>query len=186
MATPARKIETGEIYHIISRGIDSKNIFLGEKDYFRFIHDMYEFNDENSARDVTYYFQKFPDPAGQEMERKPRRLLVEILAFCLMPNHYHLLLRSSINGGVVKFISKLNSGYAKYFNTKYKRAGPLYQHRFKAVPISKEAHFIHIPYYIHCNPLDLITPEWREKRISRPGKAIEFLNNYRWSSHLDY
>lgn len=186
MTTPKRKIEIGEIYHIINRGIDSKNIFLNERDYFRFIHDIYEFNDKDAATDASYYFEKFLDPAGQKIERRPRKLLVEILSFCLMPNHYHLLLRSFINGGVVKFLSKLNSGYAKYFNIKYKRAGPLYQSRFKSIPITNESHFIHIPYYIHCNPLDLITPEWREKRIPNPKKAIEFLNGYRWSSHLDY
>lgn len=187
MATQRRKIQTGEVYHIVNRGIDSKDIFLNKNDYLRFIHDMYEFNNEDTVSSVLYYFNKYSDPAGHNIiERKPRKLLVEILSFCLMPNHYHLLLRSFINGGVIKFLSKLGSGYAKYFNIKYKRAGPLYQSRFKSIPVINESHFIHIPYYIHCNPLDLITPEWREKKISNPKKAIEFLNSYRWSSHLDF
>lgn len=79
-------------------------------------------------------------------------------------------------------------GYAKYFNEKYKRSGALFQGRYKIVPITKEAHFIHIPYYIHLNPLDLEVPTWRERKIRTSDVLMieKFLGEYRWSSYLDY
>lgn len=188
MSSEKRKIERGKIYHVLNRGVDFRQIFLDERDYFRFIHDMYHFNDGRASTTVNYYFQKFPeslDLRGPDF-RKKRRPIINILSFCLMPNHYHLLLQPIVEKGLVKFLSKLNMGYAKYFNERHKRAGTLFQGRYKCISISDESHFIHIPYYIHCNPLDLIAPEWREKKILNPKKVIEFLNNYRWSSHLDY
>ena len=81
---------------------------------------------------------------------------------------------------------KLNIGYAKYFNEKYERSGALFQGRYKSVTVEKDSHFIHLPYYIHFNPLDLVAPEWRNKEIVNLDIAIKFLDSYRWSSHLDY
>lgn len=185
MATKKRNIESRQIYHVINRGVENRTIFLNDKDYLRFIRDLYEFNDENKSYNVGYFFNKTStesiDPRGQY-----RKTMVEILAFCLMPSHYHLLLKTLDRNGLYKFIHKLNTGYAKYFNQRHNHIGILFQGRYKLVPVVNESHFIHIPYYIHCNPLDLIASDWREGRIKNPKKAMEFLNNYRWSSHLDY
>jgi putative transposase len=166
--------------------VEKRNIFLNDKDYFRFIHDLFEFNDEELTFNVAYYFNSRSQEIKfqyLEKERKPRKLLVEILVFTLMPNHFHLLLRQKKEKGIVKFMQKLGTGYTNYFNKKYERVGGLFQGRFKAALVNKEAHFIHLPYYIHTNPLDLIygssTPiDWK--------KQMDFLENYRWSSYLDY
>jgi putative transposase len=83
-------------------------------------------------------------------------------------------------------MKKLNMGYAKYFNEKYERKGTLFEGRYKSVAVKHEAHFIHLPYYIHLNPLDLIFPEWRKRELRDRKKAMKFLESYRWSSHLDY
>jgi len=77
-------------------------------------------------------------------------------------------------------------GYAKYFNQKNKRVGVLFQGPYKKIPVTNETHFLHLPFYIHFNPLDLSFPEWRENKISNPEGALNFLKPYRWSSHLDY
>lgn len=175
-----------QIYHIYNRGVEKRNIFLDDRDYFRFLHDLFEFNDENSVFNVAYYFNsgsKEIKSQGPKKEKKPRKLLVEILIFTLMPNHFHLLLKQKRENGIVKFMQKLGTGYTNYFNKKYERVGGLFQGRFKAVLISEEAHFIHLPFYIHTNPLDLIygsstSIDWRER--------MKFLENYRWSSYLDY
>ncbi|OGY64720.1 MAG: hypothetical protein A3J53_02380 [Candidatus Harrisonbacteria bacterium RIFCSPHIGHO2_02_FULL_40_20] len=173
--------------------MDKRKLFLDDSDRFRFIHDLFEFNNLESANNVNYFFRQ--NKKNQYMDigrpyidskRKPRKLLVEILAFCLMNNHYHLLLRPLNDQGISQFMKKINMGYAKYFNEKYQRSGALFQGRYKLVHINQEAHFIHIPYYIHLNPLDLIAPEWRERKIKDYNKAIQFLENYRWSSHIDY
>jgi len=181
-----------EIYHVLSRGVDKRKIFMDDCDYFRFIHDLFEFNDEAPAESVFYFSRNKPTAVGQpnirykNQQRPPRKLLVEILAFCLMPNHYHLLLSSFVKGGISLFMKKLNGGYVQYFNKKQKRTGTLFERKYKSVLIDNEAHFIHMPYYIHFNSLDLISPEWRERKIKNLKKTMNFLNSYRWSSHLDY
>ncbi len=175
------------LFHILNRGVDKRKIFLDEKDYLRFIHDLFEFNDEEPAFNAGHFFKnQYIDVGRQYIERKPRKLIVEILAFCLMPNHYHLLIKPNKDSSVAEFMKKLNGGYAKYFNIKYQRVGALFQGKYKSVLIKNETYFIHLPYYIHFNPLDLIAPEWREREIKDYKKAMKFLENYKWSSYLDY
>jgi putative transposase len=175
-----------EIYHVLNRGVDKRKIFLDEEDYLRFIHDLYEFNNEEPVTTAGYYFNKYLDVGRPNIEKKRRKRIVDLLAFCLMPNHYHLLLIPKKPEYLTLFMKKLNGGYAKYFNEKYQRTGTLFERRFKRILIEKEEHFTHIPYYIHCNPLDLEYPEWRNREIKNPQEAIKFLEKYRWSSHLDY
>jgi len=177
-----REIVAGNIYHILSRGVDKRKIFSDDKDYLRFIHDLFEFNDIESPTNLNYFFKKNSMVIARPYihDKRPRKLLVEILTFCLMPNHYHLLLRPRFDNGITKFMKKLNMGYARYFNEKYKRSGTLFEGRYKSISVKNEAHFIHLPFYIHLNPLDLKSPEWRNKEV------IKFLENYRWSSFPDY
>lgn len=175
------------IYHVYNRGVDKRNIFNDDDDYFRFIHDLFEFNDTEAA--INDRYGKLHDIRCRVIEgrkQKPRKLLVNLLAFCLMPNHFHLMLEQNTDNGVSQFLRKLGVGYARYFNQKHERSGTLFEGRFKAIMIEQEAHFIHLPYYIHCNPLDLFMPQWREKDISNHNKAFDFIKNYRWSSFSDY
>lgn len=178
----------GEIYHIYNRGVEKRDIFLDDGDRYRFVHDIFEFNDTYPARNVHYYLNRQHKPIEVEPRyiRKPRKMLVEILAFCIMPNHFHLLLRQRLEKGVVSFMQKLGTGYTMYFNQKYERVGSLFQNRFKAVLVENDKHFLYIPHYIHLNPLELIMPHWKENGIKNHKKALNFLENYRWSSFLDY
>lgn len=77
-------------------------------------------------------------------------------------------------------------GYAKYFNERRERSGALWQGKYKRILIERDAHFLHIPYYIHLNALDLAYPEWRSGQVKDASGALKYLNTYRWSSHLDY
>src|SRR3990167_4164185 len=175
-----------QIYHVYNRGVEKRATFLDDKDFRRFIHDLFEFNDKDSAFNVAYYFNsrsKKIESRNIEKKRDPRKSLVEILFFVLMPNHFHLLLKQSKENGIVKFMQKLGTGYTNYFNKKYERVGSLFQGRFKAVLVNEERHLIHLPFYIHTNPLDLIygsstSIDWKKEK--------EFLENYHWSSYLDY
>lgn len=175
-----------EIFHTLNRGVDKRSIFLDDQDRFRFIHDLYEFNNQDWIGTTFRDFSKMNDIASRTVKNDARKLLVDVHMFCLMPNHYHLLLSPRVENGVSRFMKKLNMGYAKYFNQKYQRRGALFEGRYKAVLVKKESHFIHLPFYIHLNPLDLITPEWRHGRIHNLNKTVGFLENYRWSSFLDY
>ena len=184
-----RNFVAGNIYHVINRGVDKRLIMLDDEDRFRFIHDLFEFNNTKPINNVSHHFNANSNVIARRYiaaERKPRELLVEILAFCLMPNHYHLLLKPKFDDAVSHFMKRLNMGFSRYFNEKYERSGALFQGRFKAIQVTEEPHFIHLPYYIHFNPLDLKTPEWRERKLKSPAMAIKFLEEYRWSSHLDY
>ena len=181
-------VENG-LYHIYNRGVEKRTVFMDKQDHFRFIHDLFELNDENPCINTKYFF----NPKSMEVqprylnpERKERKKLVEILIFTLMPNHFHLILKQIRPNGVVKFLQKLGTGYTMYFNKKYNRVGGLFQGRFKAVHIGEEAHFIHLPFYIHTNPLDLIYRGSTSIETIDSEKQIDFLNNYRWSSYMDY
>ncbi len=178
------------VYHIFNRGVDKRNIFLNDKDYYRFIHSLFEFNDENPVLNVHYYFDPETMDIGKRLlktDKKPRKILVEILIFTLMPNHFHLLLRQKAQKGIVRFMQKLGTGYTNYFNKKYEREGGLFQGKFKAVLIENNEQLQYIPQYIHLNPLKLNygsrTP------IVSPivwNKKFRFLEKYRWSSFPDY
>ena len=166
-----------EFFHVCNRGVEKREVFLDDGDRLRFVHDLYVLNDMRSA--PNYIVKE------RQGERK-RDLLVRVHAFCLLPNHYHLLLTEAAEAGISKFMQKLNMGYAKYFNEKYKRIGVLWQGVFKKVPIVRDAHFLYIPYYIHLNALDMKFPEWREGGVTNPREALNYLCAYRWSSFLDY
>lgn len=174
----------GAIYHVYNRGVEKRRVFGTEKDYFRFVHDLFGFNDVAPALNTGYY-SSGSHRTAQEL-RKPRKLLLEILCFCLMPDHYHLLVRQRVESGITEFMRKLGTGYTNYFNQKYQRVGPLFQGKFKSVQVTRQAHLLYLPHYIHLNPLDLRMPEWRRGRLRSVANALAFLESYRWSSYRDY
>jgi len=166
------------IYHVYNRGVEKRDIFMDDHDRFQFIHDLFEFNDKDSAEHIVKSGEVQPlqiKRHGRKISRKP---LVEILAFVLMPNHFHLLLRQKTDDGIPKFMQKLGTGYTMSFNKKYERVGSLFQGNYKAVLVESEEHLRYLPIYIHLNPMKifggLTSEDWK------------FLENYRWSSLLDY
>lgn len=170
----------GDIYHVLNRGVEKRDIFLDNQDYFRFRDNLKDFNTKNLNLMSHFDRQKF-NTALQE----PCDELVEILCICLMPNHYHLLVVEKVDGGVSLFVSKISSGYTQYFNLKNKRSGVLFQGRTKKVLVEKDAHFIHLPYYILANPIKLIEPKWKEAGVKNKKAAVDFLDKYKWVSFRD-
>ena len=167
-----------ELYHVLNRGVDKRDVVLDKRDRVRFLHDLFVFNDQQSTLHI-----KLPERHG---ENRKRKLLVNIHAFCLMPNHYHLLLSPAIENGTALFMKKLSMGYTKYFNERHGRSGTLWQGRYKRILVEDDSHFLYLPYYVHLNALDLEYPEWRTGRVKDTLQALGYLNAYRWSSHLDY
>lgn len=180
ITTMRREFATNEFYHLFSRGVDKRKIFMDTNDYLRFIHDLYEFNDVKPASEFSRRQDK------NVGHRKSH--IVNIHAFIQMPNHYHLLVEPLIESGVTLFMKKLNIGYAKAFNLKQERSGYLFQGRFKDVYVKNDTQLAHLICYIHANPLDLWKKDWKEKNLTKTeiNEALKFLENYRWSSHLDY
>jgi len=181
-----------ELWHVLNRGVDGRDIFLDSQDYARFVHNLYEFNDANPAVNLARLF----DPSGMRdfvnpSFRKERERLVDIHGWVLLKNHYHLLLSARVEGGISLFLRKINVGYANYFNERYERKGTLFQGRTKKILITKQAHFLYILHYLHLNPLDYLpgAQEWRVRSkngIRNVKEVLDFLDSYRWSSYLDY
>jgi len=172
------KMELMDFFHLIGRGVEKRNVVLDDSDRLRFLHDLYAFNNLHPVENYEL--------PGRREERFHRTLLVHIHAFCLMLNHYHLLVSEIIENGIPLFMQKLNMGYTKYFNERYERSGALWQGKYRKVHIVRDAHFLYVPFYIHLNPLDYVMPEWREGRVHDVSAAFKHLESYRWSSHLDY
>ena len=178
-----------ELWHVLNRGVDGRSIFQDDFDYLRFIHDLWEFNDTIPADSNVGYRFKSRDIVSPYIKKRER--LVDLHGWCLMRNHYHLLLSERIEGGLSLFLRKLNVGYAKSFNEKYERVGTLFQGRTKKLLIEHNPHFNYILHYIHLNPLDYLAGAegWRERShagIRSAKAALNYLEGYRWSSYLDY
>lgn len=173
--------ETGQVYHIYNRGTDKRKIFLDSADYMRFTNGLIEFNNENPSLNVRY-----KNSIGVPIhEVQPREKLVEIFAYCLMPNHYHLMLRQMKDNGISLFMKKVGTGYTMYFNMKEERSGALFQGRFKSVLIDRDEYLRYLPHYIHLNPVELSTPAWKERKTNKI-KIQEILQSYRWSSYSEF
>ncbi|MBM3261743.1 hypothetical protein FJY93_05035 [Candidatus Kaiserbacteria bacterium] len=177
-----------ELYHVLNRGVDKRDIFMDASDYLRFVHDMWEFNDIAPTQHAHHSFKNLDLRNPNFTEKNAGTAIVDIHGWCLMKNHYHLLLSERVEGGLTKFLRKLNVGYANYFNERHEREGSLFQGRTKRVLIERDAHFMHILHYIHFNPLDFVSTAsgWREHAIEKITDAKRQLELYRWSSYHDY
>jgi len=180
------KLVTEEIYHIISRGTGDTLIFKNNDDYYRGIFSLYEFNTTEPVEIRKQREKRRVMKASGEQFSAARNCLVEIMAFCFMPNHIHLLLRQIKDEGISKFMRKFGAGYGLYFNKKHGRQGHLFQGRFRAVHIKNDNQLRAIFAYIHTNPVSLIEPDWKGAGAENPGEAIRFLESYKWSSYQDY
>ncbi len=144
-------------YHIYNRGVEKRIIFQDKRDYFRFLETM-------------DFYHKTPQPMKlSDFRRGAIKLkkinsqteLVRIYCYCLMPNHYHLLVGQLQENGVTDFLRKFSDSYTRYFNTKYERVGSLFQGSFKAKLIENEEYLLQLSKYIHKNPFPL--KEWESK-----------------------
>ena len=195
-------------YHIYSRGVEKRKIFLDDNDYLRFLLLLYLTNSTENIRLSNYFrmYKKEKDKNKTKTSEQPKGLLkkvkrniyelftiprketlVSIITYCQMPNHFHLLIREKKEGGIPKFMGKLLTSFSKYFNIKYERSGSLFVNPFKAKHIDlTKNYFNYLFAYIHLNPVKLIDPKWKEDGIKDMKKAKKFLENYRYSSYLDY
>lgn len=138
--------ETGSYYHIYNRGVEKRQIFLDERHYKRFLQTLYYYHFSGPKPKLSQQFHfKIKD-----FYQNPK--IVDIICYCLMPNHFHLLIRQQTEGGIKEFMQKILNSYTKFFNVKNNRVGPLFQGTFKAVPIKTDFQLMHVSRYIHLNP----------------------------------
>lgn len=173
----SRTFFTGEIYHIYNRGVDKRVIFESEEDRRKWLSNIIRFNDKNN--------HLWPSRRDQRTEPS-NEPLVDILAFCLMPNHFHMLIKQKEDGGISKFMQRMGNSYTLTFNKKSNRSGRLFESTFKATWIFNEAQYQYITKYIHLNPLSLIGLDWKKLDRNLSKKEIKFLIDYPWSSLSSY
>ncbi|MEK7142419.1 MAG: transposase [Patescibacteria group bacterium] len=174
----------GEHYHLYNRGVDKRIIFVDENDYKRFTALLYLCNSTNPV-DMRVLFNKglsFVEVFSVDR----REQIVDIGAYCLMPNHFHILVRERIEKGISIFMEKLSTAYSMYFNKRNNRTGRLSEGPFKAKHIDNEHYFNWLFSYIHLNPVKLTDSTWKENGISDPEKARNFMEHYKYSSYFDY
>lgn len=177
------KLEIGEFYHVYNRGVEKRIIFKHSSDYKRFLVLLYIANSTEPLHIKDYRSISSIDEIFQKERGKP---LVAIGAYCLMPNHFHLLLTPLVNGGVTKFMLKLQTGYSMYFNKKNDRVGSLFQGTFKSQHINKNKYLMHIYSYIHLNPIKLEDKEWKTHPKSILKTLKKFVTSYPYSSLEEY
>src|SRR3989344_2870913 len=165
-----------QIYHVLNRGIDRQTIFKTKWEYKRAIATLKYYRFSNLPIKFSQLLN-LPDEQEQqiikELIQKDEKL-VEIIAYCLMPNHFHFMLKQVRDNGISKFIANFTNSYTKYFNTKHERKGHLFEGQFKAILVETEEQLIHLSRYIHLNPVSSFIIE---------AKNIE---NYEWSSLSEY
>ncbi len=111
--------------------------------------------------------------------------LVHVLAYALMPNHFHLVLMQKTDGGISLFMKKIATAYAMYFNLAHEHTGVVFQGRFRSRHVDTEAYYRWLFAYVHLNPVDLVESEWKEKGIQNSDRVQSFIKNYRYSSYQD-
>ncbi len=176
---PVQLIE-GEFYHVYNRGTDKRLLFRDDTDSQRFLKLLFLSNSVESIN-VRNILRKNNEPYTFERGTP----LVNIGAYCLMPNHFHMLLTPCVEDGITMFMQKLGTAYSMYFNKRYNRTGTLFEGPFKAKWADSDIYLKYLYAYIHLNPLKL----WgRVDVASEPSieETLDFLKSYTYSSLSDY
>ncbi|MFA4833618.1 MAG: transposase [Patescibacteria group bacterium] len=169
-----RRFQDEYYYHIYNRGVDKRQVFLDKWDYTRFLESLREFNQFEATGGFYRKFlaSKFRGLTPNLGVRPPgQKKLVRIIAYCLNPNHYHLLLRQNIENGVSEFMKRMGAGYSGYFNYKYKRSGSLFGGKYKVKEAKSIFDVIKLSIYVNCNS---------------EIHSLARKENWPWSSYLDY
>ena len=185
MAQRKTILATNEIYHVYNRGVEKRPIFLIKRDYIRFIETTNYYRFANCPMRFSYFrilAHEKQDSVIKRLKDESRKL-VDIYAYCLMPNHIHFLLKQLVDRGISKFMAKVTNAYSHYFNTRHDRIGHLFQGNFGASRIEDDEQFIHVSRYIHLNPVSSYLIELKDliyyEYSSFPGyinKEASFIN----------
>lgn len=165
------------IYHVFNKTIDKRRIFETDKLCNLFL-ELITYYRSNKAQISFSLLERLESNVLEDLLRKVKLIKyfkVEILAYCFMPTHYHLLLKQKIENGVPRFISDVLNSFTRNFNVKNERAGPIFLPKFKSVAIKTNEQLMHVSRYIHLNPFS-----------GNLVSNLQKLTSYRWSSYSIY
>lgn len=176
---PIRKtpLVNDQLYHVLNRSINQEPILVRQRDCKRFFATFNFYRFENPPVRLSYFLARGVDQKKELITswQKKAKKLAEIVSYCLMPNHFHFLLRQNANEGISRFLSLIQNSYTRYFNTKHQRQGHIFQGQFKAVRVETDEQLLHLSRYIHLNPYS-----------SFVIKTLKGLENYPWSSFPEF
>jgi putative transposase len=172
------KIAPGEYYHILNRGVNKQLIFHDNADRVRFLFLILYFQSPVSFINIGRPVKQFVKHSVFNIEKETMQKIskdrfVELTSFCLMPNHFHLIIKEVKENGIARYMQRVLNSYTKYYNTKYQKSGHLFQGPYKAVHVENNKQLLHLSAYIHRNPREL--KEWFKKE-----------DTYPWSSYQDF
>jgi putative transposase len=175
-----------EVYHVFNRGIDKRLTFINKRGYNYALEGMRFYQFDNKHLRLSKYLAL---PLNKRMQFLSQLYLnykrrVQVLAFCLMPNHFHFLLRQKMDHGVSLFAADFTNSYTKYFNSKNKRVGPLFQGLFKAVHIESDEELIHVSRYIHLNPVTAYLMDIEDLKGNIYSSYREYIDQVAYSISL--
>lgn len=171
----------GEFYHVYNRGTDRRQIFSDRRDYERFLSLLYMCNGL-----MPVHLQRQGRTLTEVCETERGEPLVSIGAYCLMPNHFHLLVQELSESGISRFMKKIGNAYTGYFNILNDRSGALFQGSYKASHVGGDTYLKYLISYIHLNPVKLVDPLWKENGIAQKDEARRYIEAYPYSSYMDY
>ncbi len=172
MATPRRYFPQGEIYHVFNKSILGERIFEEKVNAKRFYTLLDYYNTKETPQSFSEFIKSKKSPVYKSILIPKEGALVKFIAYCIMPDHYHLVIKVLVENSVPYFIGKIENSFTRYFNTKTKRKGPLWQSRFKAVHVETNEQLLHLTRYLHLNPTS-------DGLVKRP-------EDWEWSSYRDY
>ncbi len=147
---------TGEVYHVYNKSIAGYRIFNNDSEFLRMINVVCYYQREKPGLKFSDFIRS---PEAKNNHLPPRRWesggrekLVEIIAYCIMPTHLHLVVKQLKEYGISTFMSNVQNSYARYFNTKHERKGPLWEGKFQNLLVETDEYLLHLTRYIHLNP----------------------------------
>jgi len=180
------KFTPGEYFHVYNRGTNKMEIFNTDSDYFRFQNLLYLVNSKQTLKYSDIKTKERSQATHLMWTHDRGETLVDIGAYCLMPNHFHLLIKSKNEKDTSTFLQRLLTSHSKYFNVKNDRTGSLFQGKSKTKHISGDNYLKYLFSYIHLNPIKLIQRNWKESGMINIENTKNYLKGYKYSSYLDY
>lgn len=167
-----KKFVNGEIYHIFNKSIANFKILNSVSSYFRFIAILHYYNSVNLTLSYSDYLRKNKEYLFDNLLYPGVNGVLKFIAYCLMPDHYHLIVKVLNEKYVYQYMNNIGNSYTRYFNTKFKRKGPLWQSAYKDVRIKDNEQFIHVTRYVHINPTT--------------ANLVDNPEDWKFSSYCDY
>ncbi len=175
-------------YHVYNRGNNKQKLFLEKTDYLRFLFILLHYQSTLPVTHINRHISSYIKTGKFKLKENEisdivKNRNVELLNFCIMPNHFHLTIHNLTEEGLSLYMHRVSNAYAKYFNTKYQKTGHVFQGTYKAKIIDTDKQLHYLSAYIHKNPQEL--SKWKNRYLQYPWSSIQDYNENRWGKLLN-